>query len=132
MSQSPSKSSQRGIKPGDTQVVVQWSSDDMRGLFPFKRISAESRAEQACGDICFVDGNDIGSGTFNLYLYTADVPETVRRMAALEMAGRLPAGMRIGYAKYTRADRSDWVYEPAYPSDLKNFDITYPGVPRGL
>src|SRR2546423_15276374 len=115
----------RGIRPGDTQVVAQWITSDLpasrgstaaaliRGISSaFARISLENRVDRACRDNCFLDGNDIGSGTYNLYLYTGDVAATVKVLVELERANRLPAGLRIGGAKYTDAEHRNWTYEP--------------------
>jgi hypothetical protein len=86
---------------------------------------SETRVDWVCEDVCFLDGNDIGSGTYNLYLYTQDVPETVKRLVKLEEAQRIRPGLRIGVAKYTDSTRKDWTYEAVYPSTLKDFDISY-------
>ena len=121
----------RGIRPNDTQVVAQWLTDDRvntvmdvigRG---FRNICTEHAIERACGDLCFDDGNDVGGGIFNVYLYTQDVPSTVRMLVRLEKAGDIPLGLRIGVARYKDKDRRDWTYEGVYPSDLKAFDLIY-------
>lgn len=79
----------------------------------------------ACKDVCFDDGNDVGSGTLNVYLYTQDVSATVRLLTGLENAGRIPPGLRIGVAQYTDRQRRDWTYRGVYPAGLKSFDLIY-------
>jgi hypothetical protein len=97
----------------------------------FERMALETRVDWACKNVCSLDGNDIGSGTYNLYLYTQDVPETVRRLVELEQAHRIPPGLGIGVAKYKDSQRKDWTYEPVYPPTLKYFDISYGAKPKG-
>jgi len=79
----------------------------------------EARIGWACGQVCFDDGNDVGGGAYNIYVYTQDVPETVKLLVRLEQTRRLPRGLRIGIR------RTDRTYTPAYPSTLKAFDISY-------
>jgi hypothetical protein len=114
-----------GIQPQDTQIVAQWLDEDMREFSFFKRVTIESQIEGACAGICFLDGHDIGSGTYNIFLYSQNIPETVKRLIELEEAQRIPSGLRIGVAKYKDEERTDWTYEPAYPSTLKHFEIMY-------
>ena len=112
----------RGVKPGDVQVVAQWLVSDSPNAISW---GSEARIDRVCEDICFLDGNDIGGGTYNLYLYTQDVPETVKRLVQLEAAHRIPSGLRIGVAKYTDSTHKDWTYEAVYPSTLTDFNISY-------
>jgi hypothetical protein len=91
----------------------------------FDRMALESRVDRTCGNICFLDGNDIGSGTYNLYLYTQDTAAMVKLLVQLEEAHRIPPGLAIGVAKYTDPEHKNWTYEAAYPSTLKDFDISY-------
>lgn len=83
----------------------------------------ESHVDTACQDVCFLDGNDIGSGTYNLYLYTSDVPETVKRLVALEQSRQIPTELRVAVAKYKDGNHTDWTYEPVYPPTLKHFEL---------
>ena len=87
------------------------------------QLQLESRIDRMCRDMCYLDGNDIGSGTYNLYLYTGDVTETVKRLIDLQQSQKIPSGMRIAVAKYKNRDRTDWIYEPVYPHTLKQFDL---------
>jgi hypothetical protein len=86
---------------------------------------AEDELDRASGDLYFEDGNDIGGGTFNVYLYTQRIDATVQKIIELERLGRIPAGARIGVAQYSNAQRTDWTYKPVWPAGLKSFDITY-------
>ncbi len=74
------------------------------------------------------DGNDVGGGVENFYLYVDDARVDAAIQAVVDMQKRklLPGGMRIGVAVYKDAARKDWNYRPAYPAALKKFDITYP------
>jgi hypothetical protein len=131
---SPSPSEQRGIKEGDIQLVAQWLENGSES--PWGRLTwtftTQDRVSAACGSICFVDGNDLGSGTRNLYLYTQpkDVRKTINLLIELEGAKRLPGNMRIGIAEYKNEKHSDWTYRPAYPAGLKQFSIVYSGSSR--
>lgn len=87
------------------------------------QLQLESRIDRMCGDLCYLDGNDIGSGTYNLYLYTGDVTITVKRLIDLQQSRKIPPGMRVAVAKYKNRDHTDWTYEPVYPQTLKHFDL---------
>lgn len=118
----------RGIRPGDTQIVVQWTTYNLTAstiTAGIERIMTEARIGWACGQVCFDDGNDIGGGAYNIYLYTQDVPKTVKLLVQLEQTRRLPRGLQIGIAKYKDNRHADWTYAPAYPSNLKTFDLSY-------
>lgn len=110
------------MKPGDTQVVAQWTTHNLTAstfTARIERATTEARIGWACGQLCFHDGGDLGRGAYNIYLYTADVPATVKLLIRLEQTRRLPRGLRIGIAK------SKETYAPAYPSDLKAFALSY-------
>src|SRR5258706_16397699 len=73
----PSASEQRGVKPGDIQVVAQWllpgddgapaRAGDFKSVAAMARyFKAEAVIEKAGGGVYFEDGNDVGSGTFNV------------------------------------------------------------------
>ena len=121
----------RGIRPNDTQVVAQWLLDDRSNTLvdvvtlAFRNIRTERAINRICEDVCFDDGNDVGSGTFNVYLYTQDVAATVRLLTDLESAGSIPSGLRIGVAQYKDRQRRDWTYKGVYPAGLKSFDLIY-------
>lgn len=124
-------SQSRGMRPNDTQVVAQWLVNDDADTFlavvtrGFRNVSTEQVIDGACNETCFDDGNDVGSGTFNVYLYTQDVSATVRLLVSLESAGRIPPGLRIGVAQYKDGQRRDWTYRAAYPAWLTSFDLIY-------
>jgi hypothetical protein len=86
-------------------------------------LGPEREIGRASGGLYFEDGNDIGSGNCNIYLYTDRVDETVRRFISLAKAGNLPKDLRIGVAVYTNVRRTDWTYRVAYPSTLARFDL---------
>lgn len=113
----------RQALPNDTQVVAQWVlPPDATPLSIQRYFAAEGVIDRECRETCSETGNDIGSGTFNVFLYTADVDATVRLLAHLQDRGRLPEGMRIGVAEYTNPERTDWTYRPVYPEGLTSFD----------
>ena len=135
-----SASQARGLKPGDLQVVAQWllpsggSSpgpvDAVKSAAMMQRyFKAERAIEKESGGAYFEDGNDVGGGAFNVYLYTDKVDATVAQLIALEHQGKIAAGLRIGVAQYTDAQRKDWTYKAYYPAGLTRFDITYLQVP---
>jgi hypothetical protein len=129
----------RGIRPGDTQVVAQWIESEPTHTkksfaliveqfwFLLNQMRTEPRIDSACETVCFLDGNDIGSGTYNVYLYTDNTSETVKRIVALEQSCRIPPGLRIGVAKYKDSAHKDWTYEAVYPRGLKHFEVFYGG-----
>jgi hypothetical protein len=106
---------------GTTQIVVQWvrAVDLMRVQGALDDDAAKAGYDS--------DGNDVGGGTENFYLYADDAAAdgVVHRLIGLQTRKQLPEGMRIGVAVYKDANRKDWTYRPAYPADLKTFDITY-------
>jgi len=106
---------------GRTQIIVQWTHQ-----IDWFRVQAtlDNRAQRLGYDS---DGNDIGSGTVNFYLYSPDenVDGVVRDLVAMEKQQQLPPGMQIGVAIYKDTARKDWAYRAAYPTGLKNFDIMY-------
>lgn len=109
--------------PTDTQIVAQWPLTDTATPLDLQRyFAAELLIERECGQVCSVDGNDVGGGVFNVFLYSNDVDATVAVLRRLRDAGRIPEDMRVGVADYTNADRTDWVYSPVYPDGLASFD----------
>lgn len=122
----------RGIKPGDTQVVARWTTYNLTASTMTARIeraTTEMRIGWACGNVCFVHGKDVGSSTYNIYLYTQNIPETVKLLVRLEQTRRLPRGLQIGIAKYKDARRADWTYTPVYPSSITTLDGPKPEPP---
>lgn len=127
----------REIRRDDTQVVAQWLISDppatesrigiIMGAITsgIENMAMENRVDRACGNVCTLDGNDIGSGTYNLYLYTNNVSATVKLLVELENSGRIRHGLRIGAAKYTDKSHRDWTYQAMYPAWLKTFDVMY-------
>ena len=115
-----------GAQAGTTQIVVQWV-DGTNSLSVFRVQGAlDDHAQQSGYDS---DGNDVGSGTTNFYLYADDkrVDAVVQELISMQKQKLLPDGMRIGVAEYKDAKRKDWSYRPVYPVTLKHFDITYSG-----
>lgn len=114
---------------GRTQIIVQWV-DGPKSLSSFGVLRVQGILDGHASAIGYdSDGNDVGSGTQNFYLYADDrrVNEVANRLIALRNSGELPDGMRIGAAVYKDSKRKDWSYRPLYPSTLKHFDITYTG-----
>jgi hypothetical protein len=87
----------------------------------------ESILEAHENDLYFVDGNDVGSGTINFFLYARDenVDATVNAVVRLYEQKLLPDGMRVGVAAYKNEARSDWDFRPVFPVGLEQFNITY-------
>lgn len=111
---------------GSTQIVVQvrYEGDAVPAMI-LVIATWEDAIEQACGDLCLVDGHDLGSGTANVFLYAPDedVDRAVARVADLVHAGRLPKEVRIGVAEYLDPERTEWKFRPAFPPGLGFFDI---------
>jgi hypothetical protein len=105
-----------------TQIVAQWPD----GAPLEKLFAIEDAIENAASDIADIDGHDVGSGTFNVFLYTDDstIDATVARLVKLVEGGKVPPGMKVGVAQYTNAARTDWTFKPVYPAGLTTFDIT--------
>jgi hypothetical protein len=128
---------ERGILPNDTKIVAQWllpsPAIDQQGLLArvkgilslYRYFRAEAAIERAAEGLYFEDGNDIGSGTFNVFIYTDQVDRTVARLIDLERSGKVPVGLRIGVAQYKNQERTDWTYSVAYPPTLTNFELIY-------
>ena len=104
-----------------TQIVVQWP--DAAGTEAL--LAVEETIAAAESDLFEVDGNDIGSGTFNVFIYAEDrkLQAVIDKLIALRKAGKVPDGMRIAVAQYTDATRTDWIYKPVYPAGLKSFEL---------
>jgi hypothetical protein len=120
---------------GTTQIVVQVRYEGSAALTMLSRIGSwERRIARRCGDACFVDGHDLGSGTANIFLLADDekVDDVVNQIAELVKEQKLPEGVHVGVAEYLDEDRTDWRYRPALPPGLDRFDLTYPEDPRGL
>jgi len=102
-----------------TQIVVQWDDTQAQHLVHLQ--TAFDHEAETLGYIS--DGNDIGGGVINFYLYTdtSHVNDLIPKLVALQNQGTLPAGMRIGVAVYKDSSRKDWTYRPAYPAQLKSF-----------
>jgi hypothetical protein len=114
-----------------TQIVAQWlmtaNSPGMKANLwgAMKCVSVDQKLDDESGNLYFDDGNDVGSGTCNIYLYTARVDDTIAFLIDLEKKDKIPRGLRIGVAVYTNKAHSDWIYAVAFPPSLKKFDITY-------
>jgi hypothetical protein len=83
----------------------------------------EGVIEKESSGLYFEDGNDIGGGTCNVYLYTDHIDATISRLVTLVHAGRLPRDLRIGVAMYKNSRHTDWTYRVAYPATLIKFDL---------
>ncbi len=111
-----------------TQVVVQWVGKDWSGLSREQVFDVQGKLDDlGTKDGFDSDGNDVGGGTANFYLYADDkhADKVVQEIVDMQKKGQLPGGMRIGVAVYKDSARKDWIYRVAYPSTLKHFDITY-------
>ena len=124
---------------GDTEIVAQWSPP--RGAPARTLIDAATQLTVrvpyqmaafwialAGGSLYSENGNDSGGGPFNVYLVSRKVDQAVARLVALERAGRLPAGMRIGVAVYIDKAHTDWTYRGVYPPGLAYFSPSYASV----
>ena len=116
----------------ETQIVVQWIDDSeipqdekdepldlLRTLTD--NFALELALENQSNNLYWVDGNDIGSGTYNVFLFSKQPDAAVRRVIEIFETGQLRPGMRIGVAEYTNAERTDWTYRAVYPPDLEEF-----------
>jgi hypothetical protein len=110
---------------GTTQIVVQWPFGG-NGLSAAQMSELQGILDEREAKSGFdSDGNDVGGGLVNFYLYADDsrVNAVVRDVIALRTQSLVPGGMRIGVASYKNAERTDWDYRPVYPATLKHFDI---------
>ena len=104
-----------------TQIVVQWLVATPRTELDLQDVwSAEDTLDGQSAGLFEVDGHDFGPGTANVFLYSSDPEAAVTRIVQIFDHGLLRAGMRIGVAQYTNAAMT---YRPAYPPDLKNFEV---------
>lgn len=112
-----------------TQIIVQWQlpagkANALSEIAALQRyFDAEELITKSEGDLFEEDGNDVGGGLFNVYLYSDKVDETVAAIIKLDAGGKLPTGTRIGVAQYKDAARTDWTYRPVYPAGLSTFDV---------
>jgi hypothetical protein len=114
-------------RTGRTQIVVQWLSSESH-LSPWQIFKIQGVFDDRADKIGYdSDGNDIGSGTENYYLYADDgkIDAVVQGVITMQKEKVLPGGMRIGVAVYKDANRRDWSYRAVYPKSLTEFDITY-------
>jgi hypothetical protein len=113
------------VSDSEIEVVAQWLLDN-DGPDEDACFAAEEVIFNAGGEIYHVDGNDIGGGTFNVFLFTDDVDATVQKLIKLEKTGSLPSGLRIGVGdQYTNSDKTDVNYRAVYPEGLTKFDTMY-------
>jgi hypothetical protein len=104
-----------------TQFVAQWSDDaDYDEL-----IEIENALIDEAEDLFEVDGHDIGSGTFNVFMYAEDgsVEASIARVIQLFEDGRLSPNMKLGVAVYEDQEREIWTFKPAFPLDLNEFEL---------
>jgi len=107
-----------------TQIVAQWPDNaDLDALFAIEEAIIEAE-----GDLFEVDGHDVGSGTFNVFIYADDgaVDSVVIKLIQLHDDGKIPRGMKLGVANYSDAERTDWTFRPVYPAGLKTFELMEP------
>lgn len=110
--------------PQRTQIVAQWTdAPGLDALIPIEDVLIEEE-----DGIFEVDGHDIGSGTFNVFIYAEDakVDSAVRHIIDMVERGKIPEGMKLAVAQYLDAERTDWTFKPVYPADLKSFAILGP------
>ena len=106
---------------GQTQIVAQWSdAADYDEL-----IAIEDQLIEHAANSYDVDGHDVGSGTFNVFMFAADndVDAAVGRIIQMCKDGVVPPEMKLGVAVYLDPERTEWVFRPAYPSDLTLFEL---------
>ena len=112
-------------EPTGMQIVVQWlddsPADSSTRADPLLDL-LHTRSE----NLYVVDSFDLGGGTMNVFLYSADPEKAVARVIHLFEEGLLPAGMRIGVADSQGGAESNRTYHPAYPADLEEFKLIYP------
>lgn len=119
----PHAPARRGRRPGDVQLVIQWSlfrPGDASGFGTAMAAvdlcrRAEALIEKDGGDLYAEDGNAIGRGRCDIVLYTGRVDATAARLVGLMHAGGLPGDLRIGVAAGTG-------YRAVYPRGLTRFD----------
>ena len=110
---------------GTTQIVVQWTTGT-HGITNAQFFDIQGVFDDHAGQYGYdSDGNDVGGGLTNFFLYAEDarVADVVRDVIAMRNGKLLPDGMRIGVAVYKDVARKDWTFRPAYPAGLKSFDI---------
>src|SRR5262245_3172157 len=112
-------------EPPGTQIVVQWLDDSPS--------DSSTRADPLLDvldthsqNLYVVDSFDLGGGTMNVFLYSADPEQAVRRVIELFEDRLLPGGMRIGVADSQGGAQASRTYHPVYPPDLKDFKLIYP------
>ena len=113
-------------EPPGTQIVVQWFDNSP----PNSSVNADPLLDflyMRSDGLYVVDSFDLGGGTMNVFLYTDDPDQAVRRVVELFEAGLLPQGMRIGVADTQGTEQSTRTYHPVYPPSLAEFKLMYPG-----
>ena len=113
-----------GEEPPGTQIVLQWL--DSGPMDSSTRVEPMLDLLHGLSDNLYVvDSFDLGGGTANVFLYSADPEAATRRVIQLFNDGLLPQGMRIGIAT-SRAEPASRTYRAVYPAELKDFRLIYP------
>ena len=109
------------VLSNQTQIVAQWSDD---ADFDFLAAIAE-RLITSARDTYEVDGHDVGSGTFNVFIYADDakVDAAIALVIQLCKEGVIPPEMKLGVAVYQDVERTEWTFRPEYPPSLSEFEL---------
>jgi len=100
------------------QLVLQWycssfSSGDFQRLQMIEGILISG-----LGDRGVVDGHDIGSGEFNIFIHTNDVKLALSKVKELLGPPRYFQDMRAGYRSFEENE-----YFPMHPEDMDDFRV---------
>lgn len=122
----PHAPARRGRRPGDVELVAQWSlfrSGDASGFGTAMAAvdrcrHAEALIEREGGDLYVEDGNVVGRGRCDIVLYTDRIDATAARLVGLMRTGKLPGDLRVGVAVSAPVPG----YRVVYPASLTRFD----------
>ncbi|HEV3087151.1 MAG TPA: hypothetical protein VGX96_07960 [Candidatus Elarobacter sp.] len=104
------------------QLVVQYSlaDTDMRGFDDLIALELQIEAALADRTVAELDGNDVGSGEFNLFIFCDAPPTAFERIRPLLESASPPAGYR---AAYRSLDDDDSAFHALWPPTLTEFSI---------
>ena len=101
------------------QLVIQFKlSDDDTALFDQVRALEDDLIERLDPDVVDVDGDDVGSGEMNVFLFTDEPAAAFARIKPILAARSL---LDRSSAAYRPTDGEDYV--PIWPDGLQSFDV---------
>ncbi len=99
------------------QLVLQFTVSSLQDYDDL--VQLEEELSQALREVAKVDGHDVGSGEFNVFLMTDSPESTFRDCFTLLETLNMTDGLRAAYRELGQNE-----YTILWPSDLADFRIT--------